>query len=117
MCDNGARITKLSNGYLIILTINDHVSFLRNFKRNLMFLTRCHHGIRIKNGFYIEFDVNSVLWRVTEKYLWKVFTDLSIKIIVCNQIITSLKSERTSIITENHSTTIGRYKAVLLFLS
>jgi hypothetical protein len=53
-----ARITKSSNRYLIVLRINDNVSLLTQvkiLKETLRFLLPpYYHGIRIKNGFYIE---------------------------------------------------------------
>jgi len=58
-------------------------------------------------------NVNSIPWSVINKYLRKLFTDLTTKIkMYCNQIITLSQSERANIIVENHSTTIKEHKRV-----
>jgi len=111
-----AKVTKSSNGYLIALTIDDNISILsqvNTLRDTLHSLLDITMELGLKNISISKSNVNSIPWSVINKYLRKIFIDsTTIMKVCCDRIVTSTQSERTKIITENHSIAIGGHKGV-----
>jgi len=111
-----AKVTKSSNRYLNALTIDDNVSILsqvNTIRDTLHSLLDVTMKLGLQNISISKGIVNFIPWGVINKYLRKIFIHSIIIIkVCCNRIVTPTQSERTKIITENHSTAIEGHKAI-----